>query len=542
MGKESSFSNFQNRKGLIPADAMQLYHNASEVAKQTGNVVENGAKFLFGWLPFVDATKKKITYDPKVASRGSTQIKFPGNDESLKAVYDSEGITKNSLEGGDYTTQGKATILKLLDLYSQYRDDIDAGIFRDVHTRAPGITDDQDDVMREKLYSQYTQEKANNGLANGLYTMPGTSQDEYWQRTPLKMETILGQLWNGVSGNHIFNMTETGRYTTGLNRMLDSLSTEKPKYFQGGVLTSTPKFAVGGPIPKLQEAGTIGYEYWYPSKNKQWYQLRDITENVKKFQDGIYENAARYQNQFGIDNETYKRIGKLAVALMGKENSFSNFQNSKIFFTADMADTAHVAEEAGRQAINWITGKKTGWSPKRASRGSTQIKFPGQGEVLRSVYDAEGITENSLEGGDYKSQGRATILKLINLYNRYKNDINAGIFRDVNTRDSSITDDDDAITRKKLYDQYVSERKDNTLASGLYTAHQTSQDEYWRRAPLKMETILGQLWNGVAGDGIFNMSETGKYTKRLNEYLDDLTTTRPSHSLGGRLILFLIKC
>lgn len=309
------------------------------------------------------------------------------------------------------------------------------------------------------------------------------------------------------------------------------------------------KYSIGGNVVfKLQSAGPVGYKYWYPSQALGRFGI-DIIDNVKLFQDGIYKNAAKYQKQYGIDSNTYGRLGKLAVALMGRESGFSNFQNWKGGVPVEVIAGAKNVKEFFRQAGNFITGKEVGWNPQEVSLGSSQIKFPSAGSKLRKIYDAEGITADSIRGGNYENQGKASILQLIHLYNTYKNDINAGIFRDSKTRASGVSDDADLAYRKKLYARYKDESKRGTLASGLYLEPTTSKDEYWKRKPLEMETVLGQLWNGVSGEGIFNMSANGKYTTGLHRILNDLTTNKPSSpnyvnnviparkELGGSLLL-----
>lgn len=317
------------------------------------------------------------------------------------------------------------------------------------------------------------------------------------------------------------------------------------------------KFGSGGNfVFKLQDAETVGYKYYYPTSSKGKFGF-DITGNVKSFQDGVYADAAKYQQRFNLDSATYQRLGKLAVALMGRESSFSNFQNRKGYKPADLAEAYHNIAEAGQQArnvaqnvaswgLNWIPGvnipkTEVGWNPKVASRGSTQIKFPEAGTTLRDLYDSENITKNSLEGGDYYTQGKATMLKLLDLYNQYRNDIDAGIFRDALTRASDVTQEQDDKNRRELYKRYITEKKNNTLAEGLYTLPSTSEDEYWKRKPLDMETVLGQLWQGVSKDGIFNMSANGKYTGNLNKILHGLSTTRPKNEQGV-FLSFMLSC
>lgn len=153
----------------------------------------------------------------------------------------------------------------------------------------------------------------------------------------------------------------------------------------------------------------------------------DASKNAKEFAKALETNKAKLMSMLGIDNDTYDKLARLAMAIAEQETNFGNnggmYRSSKygLGYVADNTDLGRMAKVA-----------------HDFSYGPTQIKFAlqSQDNWIKDKFDKLGLKIGS-DLYDMSNAAQATIVVLAKNYNGIKN--NEKYQKGIQAADGAVT-------------------------------------------------------------------------------------------------------
>lgn len=216
----------------------------------------------------------------------------------------------------------------------------------------------------------------------------------------------------------------------------------------------------------------------------------DANENAKKFAKALEQNKAMLMRTLKIDNDTYNKLARLAMAIAEQETQFGTVSGAR---GAKYDGLGAVQDTIAGDLIAWVKGSAI-------SCGMTQIKFDDhvKDPDVKKVFDALGITKGSdLYSAENSAKGTVALLSV--LAKRIKNN-------------KRVQDGAEA-ARGSIVEVPGWSKKNGEV-------QKTYETEVWVN-DVTEEDILAYFWNG-RGASVINgtmQPEANVYTRNVRKFM-----------------------